>query len=131
MRLNIICSGYLIRYPLGGLSWHHLQYLVGFQRLGHNVTFFEHYSWPDSCYDPARNVMTSDPSYGISYLRKVLDTYGLVNDWCYLAEDGSEHGMPRERLAQRCREADVYFNLSNINWIPELEDCRRPVVVAP
>jgi hypothetical protein len=129
MRLNIICSGYLIRYPLGGLSWHHLQYLVGFQRLGHNVTFFEHYGWPDSCYDPARNVMTSDPSYGISYLKKVLDTYGLVNDWCYLAEDGSEHGMPRERLAQRCREADVYFNLSNINWIPELEDCRRRVLV--
>ena len=33
MHLNILCSGYLVRYPLGGQSWHHLQYLVGFRRL--------------------------------------------------------------------------------------------------
>jgi hypothetical protein len=37
--------------------------------------------------------------------------------------------MPRERLAELCSECDVYFNLSNINWIPELEQCRRRVLV--
>jgi len=129
MALRILCSGYLVRYPLGGLSWHHLQYLVGFHRLGYKVTFFEHYGWPDSCYDPARNMMTADPSYGIAYLKELLRRYGLDNDWCYLAEDGSAYGLPRGRLAQLCRESDIYFNLSNINWIPELEDCRRRVLV--
>jgi len=37
--------------------------------------------------------------------------------------------MPREKLAQLCRECDVYFTLSNVNWIPELEQCRRRVLV--
>ena len=129
MALRILCSGYLVRYPLGGLSWHHLQYLVGFQRLGYKVTFFEHYGWPASCYDPARDVMTSDPSYGVAYVRKLLQSYRLNNDWCYLSEDGTAYGMSRDRLAQLCRESDIYFNLSNINWIPELEHCRRRVLV--
>jgi len=127
--LKVICSGNLIRYPLGGLSWHHLQYLVGFARLGHEVTYVEDYGWPDSCYDPAREDMTSDPSYGIAYLVKLLRLHGLERSWCYLAEDGTAHGMPRERLAQLCRACDVYFNLSNINWIPEFELCTRRVLV--
>lgn len=129
MSLKIVCSGHLIRYPLGGFSWHHLQYLVGLRRLGHEVTYFEDYGWPNSCYDPARNVMTADPSYGIAYLLDLLRPHGLDNRWCYLAEDGTVHGMSRGRLAQLCHECDVYFNLSNINWIPELEQCRCRVLV--
>ena len=129
MGLKIVCSGHLVRHPVGGHSWHHLQYLVGFQRLGHEVTFFEDYGWPNSCYDPGRNEMTGDPSYGISYLMRLLRPYGLEDQWCYMAEDGTSYGMPRERLAQLCSECDVYFNLSGINWIPELEHCRRRVLV--
>lgn len=129
MSLRIVCSGYLVRYPLGGMSWHHLQYLVGFQRLGHEVTYFENYGWPNSCYDPSHRAMTADPGYGIAYTLNLLRSHGLDSRWCYLAEDGTVYGMSRERLAQLCRECDVYFNLSNINWIPELEQCRCRVLV--
>ncbi len=129
MGLKIICSGHLVRYPLGGMSWHHLQYLVGLRQLGHDVIFFEHYGWRDSCYNPARNVMSGDPSYGVDYLLRLLRPFGLQRSWCYLAEDGTAYGMPRERLAQLCRESDVYLNISNINWIPELEACRRRVLI--
>jgi hypothetical protein len=73
--------------------------------------------------------MTSDPSYGIDYLTKLFQPYGLDNDWCYLSESGCAYGMSRDRLTQLCRESDIWFNLSNINWIPELEDCRRRVLV--
>src|SRR5262245_6775550 len=129
MGLKILVSGHLVRYPLGGHSWHHLQYLVGLQRLGHQVWFFEHYGWPDSCYDPVRNDMTSDPAYGLAYLAALLRPHELADRWCYLAEDGRAHGITREQLAQLCRECDLYLNLSNINWIPELEACRRRVLV--
>jgi hypothetical protein len=129
MSLKIICSGYCVRYPLGGLSWHHLQYLIGFQRLGHNVIFFEDYGWSNSCFDPALDVMSADPGYGINYMQRLLEPYGLQNRWCYLAENGDAHGLTRKQLARECREADVYFNLSNINWIPELEECRRRVLI--
>jgi hypothetical protein len=129
MGLKIVCSGHLVRYPLGGHSWHHLQYLVGLQRLGHQVTFFEHYGWPNSCYDPARNMMISDPSYGIGYTQNLLRRFNLDQYWCYLAEDGTTYGITRARLSRICRESDLYLNLSNINWIPELEQCKRRVLV--
>ena len=129
MGLKILCSGHLVRYPLGGHSWHHLQYLVGLKQLGHEVTFFEDYGWPESCYDPQRNEMTADPSYGIEYLRAMLRPHGLDDAWCYLAEDGTAHGMSREQLADLCRDSDVHLNLSNVNWIPELKTCRRRVLV--
>ena len=124
-----ICSGYLVRHPVGGLSWHHLQYLVGFRQLGHEVTFVEDYGWPNSCYDPARNVMTSDPSYGIAYARHLMRRFALDESWCYLAENGTAYGLSRAQLADVCAGCDLYVNLSNVNWIPELEQCRRRVLV--
>ena len=127
--VKILCSGYLVRHPVGGHSWHHLQYLVGFRRLGHDVTFFEDFGWPNSCYDPARNVMTSDPSYGIAYTSRLMRRWALDDSWCYLAEDGTSYGLSREQLADACAASDVYVNLSNVNWIPELENCRRRVLV--
>lgn len=72
--------------------------------------------------------MTSDPAYGIGYLRRVLPPV-FANRWCYLAEDGSSFGISREELTQACLESDVYLNLSNINWIPELELCKRRVLI--
>ena len=127
--MKILCSGYLVRYPLGGLTWHHLQYLIGLRRLGHEVTFFEDYGWQNSCYDPARDLLSADPSYGIAYLERLMAHYEMADAWCYIAEDGTTYGLSRERLAQLCRECDLYINLSNINWIPELEQCRRRLLV--
>jgi hypothetical protein len=127
--MKIICAGNLIRYPLGGFTWHHLQYLVGFARLGHEVTYVEDYGWPNSCYDPARGDMTSDPGYGVAYLTKLLRPHGLDKSWVYLAENGVSHGMSRQRFARLCRECDVFFNLSNINWVPEFELCERRALV--
>jgi hypothetical protein len=129
MALNIVCSGHLFRHPLGGLTWHHLQYLVGFRRLGHRVTFFEDWGWPRSCYDPSRAEMTADPAYGIRYMADVFGEHGLDGRWCYLGEDGRAHGLSRAELAAACRDADIYFDLSGVNWIPELEACRRRVLV--
>ena len=54
--MKIVWSGLQIRHPLGGHSWQHLQYLVGLRCLGHEVTYFENYGWPNSsCCDPARD----------------------------------------------------------------------------
>ncbi|MFN7926408.1 MAG: hypothetical protein U0Y68_00395 [Blastocatellia bacterium] len=129
MSLRVVCSGYLLRYPLGGMTWHHAQYLLGLQRLGADVTYFEDYGWPNSCYDPDRNEMTSDPQYGIAYWQEFLRTLGVELQWCYLAEDGTAFGITREELAAQCEASDLYLNLSNINWIPELEQCRRRVLI--
>jgi hypothetical protein len=111
------------------MYWHHLQYLIGFQRLGHEVIYFEDYGWPSSCYDPSRDFMTADCTFGTNRLETVLREHGLGGRWCFLAEDGVAWGMTRDGLARVCRDCDIYFNLSNINWIPELELCRRRILI--
>ena len=65
--MRIIVLGYIIRGPIGGMAWHHLQYVVGLTRLGHDVYFFEDSDDYASCYDPTTNSMEVDPSYGIAF----------------------------------------------------------------
>src|ERR1044072_7549455 len=65
-RLRIIVLGYIIRCPLGGLAWHHLQYVLGLARLGHDVYFLEHSGDSDwSCYDPSTGLNGRDARYGL------------------------------------------------------------------
>src|SRR2546423_5426949 len=129
MSLRVVSSGHLVRYPVGGHSWHPLQSLMGLRQLGHDVVFFETFGWPDSCYDPVRHDMTSDATYGTSYVQRLMDRIGMGDRWCFLAEDGRSHGLSRTDLADALRQADLYLNLSNVNWIPEVECCRRRVLV--
>jgi hypothetical protein len=119
----------MIRLPLGGHVWHHFQYIAGLRQLGHEVTYFEDFGWPDSCYQPSGDANTSDPSFGIAYLVEFLRQYNVTCDICYLAQDGTAHGLSRADLAARCREADLYLNLSNMSCIPEQQLCRRRVLV--
>jgi hypothetical protein len=129
MGLKIVCAGYLVRNPLGGHVWHHLQYLIGLERLGHHVTYFEHYGMPNLCYDPVRDDWTSDPVYGIGFMLDLFKPYRFHERWCYIGEDETCSGMSRAELARACRECDVFLNLSNINYIPEVELCRRRVLI--
>jgi len=129
MALKIVCSGYLFRHPAGGHTWHHLQYLIGLQNLGHEVVFVEEHGWPKSCYDPSRHVMTSDPSYGIQYMTSVFERANMGTRWCFMAEDQSTYGMSREELADFCSESDLYLALSNMNTCEELALCRRRAMV--
>jgi len=58
----------MVRYPLGGMMSRVLQYLIGFQKLGHDVYFVEKSGFVNACYNPMQNVMTDDCSYGIKVL---------------------------------------------------------------
>ena len=62
--LRIITLGYIVRGPVGGLAWHHLQYVMGLARLGHDVYFVEDSDDYPSCYDPSRQVTDTDPPTG-------------------------------------------------------------------
>ena len=50
-RLTILLSGMIAAHPVqGGATWAVLQYLLGFQRLGHRVIFVE--GIPDGTLNP-------------------------------------------------------------------------------
>src|SRR5262245_38877153 len=83
-RLRIIVLGYIVRGPLGGLIWHHLQYIMGLAELGHDVYFVEDSG--DSlwcCYDPTRQITDTDPTYGLQVARRTFERVGLGNRWAY------------------------------------------------
>ena len=46
-KLHIIVTGLIAQYPLGGLTWHYLQYCVGLAKMGHDVYYIEDTGqWP-------------------------------------------------------------------------------------
>src|SRR5262249_24204085 len=52
-RLNIIVAGLIGQYPIGGVTWDYIQYVLGLRDLGHDVTYLEDSDqWP---YNPSEN----------------------------------------------------------------------------
>jgi hypothetical protein len=114
--LRIVVLGYVVRGPVGGLTWHHLQYVLGLKRLGHDVYFVEDSDDYPSCYDPSKHVFGTDPTYGLRYAASVFERTGLPDRWAfYDAHAGRWHGPRAERVAAAIAEADLLLNISGIN----------------
>jgi hypothetical protein len=115
-RLRIIVLGYIIRGPLGGLTWHHLQYVMGLAQLGHDVYFVEDSDDYPSCYDPERHLTDIDPTYGLEYAGRAFTKVGLSERWAYYdAHRSSWIGPCSERILNICKTADLLLNLSGVN----------------
>ena len=113
---KIIVAGYIVRFPMGGLVWTHLQYVLGLARLGHQVHFLEESGWSDACYDPAINVMTDDPSYGVDYLGRLMDRFDLTSRWAYRDQSGRFYGRSPEATDRIIAQAEVLINMSGLTW---------------
>lgn len=115
-RLRIAVLGYVIRGPLGGLAWHHLQYALGLDRLGHDVLFYEDSDDYPACYDPARNVTDTDPSYGLVFAAAAFTRLGLGERWAYHdAHAGAWRGPAAARALEFARTADLLIDISGVN----------------
>ncbi|CAN5845604.1 hypothetical protein BH23GEM7_BH23GEM7_05810 [soil metagenome] len=124
-RLRILVLGYIVRGPLGGLVWHHLQYVMGLARLGHDVYFLEDSDDYPSCYDPEHDRIGTDPTYGLRFAADAFARVGLEGRWAYHdAHSGRWHGIPEQRVREVCRSADLLLNLSAVNplrpWLEEV-----------
>jgi len=108
---RVLLSSWMVRYPLGGnLSWA-LQWLLGFDRLGHDVYLVEDSSYRDSCYDPMRDVMSDDCAYGAGVVSALLAEHGLYDRWCFRDAAGRYHGLGRQRVEQLFATADLYLDM--------------------
>src|SRR2546426_9995187 len=84
-RLQVVVLGMMGRCPFGGQTWLYLNWLRGFQRLGHDVWYVEDDTvWP---YDPVQNAVTDDCSYGMRHLSRCLERIGLPERWAYRLVD--------------------------------------------
>lgn len=123
--MRIVVLGYIVRGPVGGLAWHHLQYVLGLARLGHQVMFVEDSDDYASCYDPIRHVVDTDPSYGLRFAHDAFSRLGLENVWAYYDAHRAEWLGPAALSATAfCESADIVLNISGIN--PLRDWTRKP-----
>jgi hypothetical protein len=114
--LRILVLGYIVRGPLGGLAWHHLQYVLGLSQLGHDVYFVEDSDDFESCYDPSRHLVGTDPTYGLAFTSAAFARLGLGDRWCYFDAHTSQWSGPcGNRILELCRDADLLLNVSGVN----------------
>jgi hypothetical protein len=130
-KLRIVLLGYLVRGPLGGMAWHHLQYMLGLAGLGHEVYFLEDSDDYPSCYDPQRHVTDTDPSYGLEFARQAFAYIGMPQRWAYYDAHAEQwHGPCAGKVHEFNATAELLLNLSGVNPLrPWLAGIRHRVLV--
>jgi hypothetical protein len=112
--VKIVLAGIIARYPFGGVTWCSLMYLLGLRALGHEVLYIE--DTGECIYDPERNEIATDPTYGTRYIHQALAPFGLGDRWSFVNYDRSYHGLSREAVRAYCADADLFVNLSGGSW---------------
>jgi hypothetical protein len=115
---KIIVSGIAFWYPLGGVFWQFLHYLLGLRQLGHDVYYVE-----DSArdvYDPNTNDFTPNPDANISAIAPMLEKYGFKDKWCFRSHYPNQQrcfGLSESQLTQLYHDADVFLNVTGAQEI--------------
>lgn len=118
--LRIVVAGYIVCGPIGGLVWHHLQYILGLKRMGHDVLFVEDSHDYPACYHPVTFQLTTDPSYGLSFLQNVFEKHGLQKNWAYFNFHTNQwYGKSKQELESFVDTADIFINLSGVDPLRE------------
>src|SRR3954447_11211551 len=99
-KLTIAVSGMVAGDPhQGGATWAVLQYVLGLERIGHDVTFVE----------PV-DALTEEVT---AYFDAVARDFGLAGRAALLRRGGREtHGLDYGELLARARGADLLLNVS-------------------
>jgi hypothetical protein len=98
------------QYPMAGVTWQALHYLLGFERLGWDVYYVEDSG--ASPYDPDVKSVTGDVGYAVRYVGDTMRRFGFGERWAYLDMLKNEtHGMARPALDDLYRSATAIVNL--------------------
>jgi len=121
--LRIIVSGLIAQYPLGGVAWDYLQYVVGLARLGHDVYYLEDTGqWP---YNPRQGSVSNGCQFNVEYLGHLMARYGLADHWAYRFSKSQWFGMSDARRAEVLHTADLLLNVSGMLARPDEYRCVR------
>lgn len=130
-RKKIIVLGFMGGCPIAGVVWQHIHYIVGLQRLGHEVWYVEDgLRYP---YDPEAYTITEDFSYAAKTLQSLASQYGFEDRWCFCARYGDEPktaGLDLGKLRALYRECDAALNVcGSHDFNDDLLSIRRLVYV--
>src|SRR5205085_2285602 len=111
-RKHIVVMGFMGSCPIAGVIWQHLHYIVGLQRLGHEVYYIE-----DSArlpYNPASFEVTNDFSYAAKLLARLAREFNFQTRWSFCARYLPKFptaGLPLRRIRQLYKSADAILNV--------------------
>jgi hypothetical protein len=111
-RKRLIVMGFMGSCPIAGVIWQHLHYIIGLQRLGHDVYYIE-----DSArlpYNPQTFEVNNEYDYAARMLTRLGAEFGFARRWSFCARylpDNPTAGLPLTRIRQLYREADAILNI--------------------
>src|SRR5205823_5438695 len=116
---KIIVFGILFWYPLAGVTYQFLHYLIGLRRLGYDPYYIE-----DSArwiYDPRLNDLSPDASGNIEAVLPALQQHGFGNCWAFRGKypEGKSYGLSDSQIEQLYREADAFLNVTGAQELRE------------
>ncbi|WP_447969653.1 glycosyltransferase [Nitrospira sp. M1] len=118
-KLRIIVTGLIGLYPIGGVAWDYLQYVIGLARLGHDVYYYEDSScWP---YHPLKKTNVPEGIYSTKFIHQLFQHYApdLQEQWQYVHLREQHFGMGQHTFAEIANSADLFLNISGACKIPD------------
>ncbi len=109
---KIIVFGIIFWYPLAGVTYQFLHYLIGLRRLGYDPYYVEDSGrW---IYDPLSFEFSPDASANIAAVAPILEAHGFADRWAFRGSypGGRCYGMTEEQLLHLYREADAFLNVT-------------------
>ena len=120
-RKKIGVLGFMGNCPIAGVIWQALHYVVGLQRLGHDVYYIEDTSRVP--YDPVAYTLTEDTTYVEKILGQLADEFGFAGKWAfsprYRSREETLGPMSRAQVNQLYREADAMLNICGSHELNE------------
>lgn len=127
---KIIVFGILFWYPLAGVTYQFLHYMIGLRRLGYDPYYIEDSGrW---IYDPLINDLSPNATSNINAVAPVLSAYGFADRWAFRGNypDGKCYGMTEDQILQLYNNADAFLNITGAQEIrDEHLACPRRIYV--
>jgi len=125
---KVIVSGILFWYPLAGVTYQFLHYLLGLRRLGYDAYYVE-----DSgryVYDPGLDDFTPEADRNVQAVAPILEAHGFAGKWAFRGayEGGKCFGLSEGALRDLYREADALLNVTGAQELRE-EHLRCPRLI--
>jgi hypothetical protein len=121
---KIIVFGILFWYPLAGVTYQFLHYLIGLRKLGYDVYYVEDSGrW---IYDPVLNDLSPDVTGNLEMVVPYLKAHGFGDRWAFRGNypDGKCYGMTEAQILQLYKDADAFLNVTGAQ---EIRDEHRAI----
>ena len=111
-RKKLVVMGFMGSCPIAGVIWQHIHYIVGLQKLGHELYYIE-----DSArlpYNPDTFEVNNEFDYAASLLCRLAEEFNFKNRWAFCARylpKNPTAGLPLKRIRELYREADAILNV--------------------